>query len=200
MYGVGYSYRAMCVAAEEDFRVVCLGGSAGGLQAYIAILRHIPAARGMAFVIAAHRSSENTNLLPHILAGVTTMAVIEVEEGMLLEPNHIYLMPPHTEMTVKNNGFALQSPKKSHGWPTTVSLFLLSLAEAYGQRAIAVILSGTGPDGSSALQAFKAAGGVTFTQSDAEFSDMPRHAVETGYVDFTLSSAEIAKALLEFNA
>lgn len=139
-------------------------------------------------------------MLPQILGGVTTMSVIEVEEGMLLEPNHIYLMPPHTEMTLKNNGFALQSPRKSHGWPTTISLFLLSLAEAYGQRAIAVILSGTGPDGSSALQAFKAAGGVTFAQSDAEFSDMPRHAVETGYVDFTLSSAEIAKALLEFNA
>jgi len=180
--------------------VVCLGGSAGGLQAYRAILRHIPAATGMAFVIAAHRSSENTNLLPQILAGVTIMAVTEVEEGMFLEPNHIYLMPPHTEMTVKNNRFVRQSPRKPHGWPTTISLFLLSLAEAYGQRAIAVILSGVGHDGSSALQAFKAAGGVTFAQSDAEFSDMPRHAVETGYVDFTLSSAEIAKALLEFNA
>ena len=190
----------MYVAASEEFRVVCLGGSAGGLQAYKAILRHIPAATGMAFVIAAHRSSENTNLLSQILASVTTMAEIEVEEGMLLEPNHIYLMPPRTEMTVKNNMFALQSPRKSSGWPNTISLFLVSLAEAYGQRAIAVILSGMSQDGSSALQIIKAAGGMTFAQSDAQFSDMPRYAVETGYVDFTLSSAEIAKALLKFNA
>ena len=159
----GAQHKAMYVAANEEFRVVCLGGSAGGLQAYTGILRHMPAATGMAFVIAAHRSSEITNLLPKILAGVTTMAVIEVEEGMLLESNHIYLMPPHTEMTVKNKKFALQPPRKSHGWPITISLFLLSLAEAYGQRAIAVILSGTGHDGSSALQAFKAAGGLTFT-------------------------------------
>jgi two-component system CheB/CheR fusion protein len=190
----------MCVAAEEDFRVVCLAGSAGGLEAYKDILRHMPAATGMAFVLAAHRGLEKASLLPQVLASVTTMALIEVEEGMLLEPNHIYLMPPHTEMTVKNEKFALQPPRKSHGWPTTISLFLISLAEAYGQRAIAVILSGAGHDGSSALQAFKAAGGVTFAQSDAQFSDMPLNAVETGYVDFTLSSTEIAKALLELNA
>ena len=109
-------------------------------------------------------------------------------------------MPPSVEMTVTNNEFALQPPRKPRGWPMTISIFLLSLAEACGQRAIAVILSGMGHDGSAALKAIKAAGGMTFAQSNAEFGDMPRHAVETGHVDFILSPEEIASTLLELNA
>ena len=190
----------MCAAVKEDFRVVCLGGSAGGLQAYTDTLRPMPSDTGMAFVIAPHRSSEKSSLLLDILARVTTMPVIEVQDGMLLEPNRVYLMPPHMEMTVENNEFVLQPQRKLRGWPTTISVFLLSLAEAYRHRAIAVIFSGVGCDGSSALKAIKAAGGLTFAQSDAVFDDMPRHADETGHVDFILSPAEIAKALVELTA
>ena len=152
----------MCAAAEKDFRVVCLGGSAGSLEAYTGILRYMPADTGMAFVIASHRNFENASLLLQILARVTTMPVVEVEEGMSLEPNRVYLMPPSVEMTVNNNEFALQPPRKPRGWPMTISIFLLSLAEACGQRAIAVILSGMGHDGSAAQKAIKAAGGMTF--------------------------------------
>jgi len=188
----------MC-AAKKDFRVVCLGGSAGGLEAYMAILRHMPADTGMAFVIAPHRSSENSGLLPQILASVTTMPVIEVQDGMILAPNRVYIMPPHLEMTVKNDQFSLQPPRKPFGWPITISVFLLSLAEAYGQRAIAVILSGLDHDGSTALKPIKAAGGTTFAQSNAAFSDMPHNAVETGHVDFILSPVEIGQKLLELN-
>jgi two-component system CheB/CheR fusion protein len=190
----------MCAAAAKDFRVVCLGGSAGGLEGYTGILRQMPADTGMAFVIAAHRNIERANLLPEILARAITMTVTEVEEGMLLEPNHVYLMPPGMEMTVHNNVFALQAPRKQRGWPTTISVFMLSLAAAYGQRAIAVILSGLGHDGSTALKAIKAAGGMTFAQFNAEFGDMPRNAVETGHVDFILPPAEIARTLLELNS
>ena len=116
----------MRAAAEKDFRVVCLGGSAGSLEAYKVILRHVPADTGMAFVIASHRNFENASLLLQILARVTTMPVVEVEEGMSLEPNRVYLMPPSVEMTVKNNEFALQPPRKPRGWPITISIFLLS--------------------------------------------------------------------------
>ena len=154
----------------------------------------------MGFVVAPHRSLKDAGLLPQILAGVTAMPVIEVQDGMLLEPNRVYIMPPHMEMTVKNNEFALRPPRKSSGWPITISVFMLSLAEAYGQRAIAVILSGMDHDGSAALKAIKAAGGITLAQSDALFEDMPRHAIETGHVDLILSPAEIAKALLKLNA
>ena len=190
----------MCAAAEKDFRVVCLGGSAGSLEAYKVILRVMPADTGMAFVIASHRNFDKASLLLQILARVTTMPVVEVEEGMSLEPNRVYLMPPSVEMTVKNNEFALQPLRKPRGWPMTISIFMLSLAEACGQRAIAVILSGMGHDGSAALKAIKAAGGITFAQSNAAYDDMPRHAVETGHVDFILAPAEIASKLLELNS
>ena len=182
--------------AEDDFPVVCLGGSAGALAAYTEILRQIPADPGMAFVIAPHRRIEKDNLLLQILAGVTTMPVSEVEDGMLLEPNRVYLMPPGKDMRVNADRFTLWPSLQPHGWPVTITLFLRSLAEACGPRVIAVILSGMDHDGSAALRDIKAARGRTFAQSNAKFSDMPRHAVETGYVDFILSPAEIGKTLL----
>jgi two-component system CheB/CheR fusion protein len=190
----------MFTAVKEKFRVVCLGGSAGALDAYTSILQAMAADTGMAFVIAPHRSFENASLLPQILARSTAMPVIEVQDGMLVEPNRVYIMPPSMEMTVKNNEFSLHTPREQRGWPITISVFLLSLAEVYRQRAVAVICSGVGHDGSAALKAIKAAGGTTFAQSDAQFGDMPRHAVETGYVDFLLTPPQIAKALLELNA
>jgi two-component system, chemotaxis family, CheB/CheR fusion protein len=196
----GLVAKPMDGARDQDLRVVCLGGSAGGLEAYKSILRVMPADTGMAFVIASHRNPEKPSLLAEILARVTTMPVMEVEEGMSLEPNHVYLMPPRTEMTVKNNEFILHAPPKQRGWPTTISIFMLSLAKACGERSIAVILSGMDHDGIAALKAIKAAGGVTFAQSDAEVSDMPRHAIDTGHVDFILPPAEIAKTLVELNA
>jgi two-component system CheB/CheR fusion protein len=186
----------MAVAAEKDFRIVCLGGSAGSLKAYTDILGGLPADTGMAFVIALHRGVEHASLLSEVMTRVTKMPVLEVKEGMPLVPNHVYLMPPHVEMTVKDNALSLQAPRKPFGWPITISVFLLSLAEVYGERAIAVILSGVDHDGSVALKAIKAAGGITFAQSDATFEDMPKHAVETGYVDFLLKPEEIAAALL----
>ena len=185
------------VIAAKDFRVVCLGGSAGGLEAYKGILRNLPADTGMAFVVAQHQRFEHMHLLSQILAGVTAMPVVEVKQGMLLEPNRVFVMPPGKDMTVKGDEFDLQTTLKARGWPITISLFLLSLAEAYGHRAVAVILSGMGQDGSSALKAVKAAGGVTFAQSNAAFDSMPRHAVQTGHVDFILPPPEIAQALLD---
>jgi chemotaxis response regulator CheB len=183
---------------KDDFPVVCLGGSAGALEAYTDILCNMPTDTGMAFVIVAHRSIHTvTRWLRLILADITAIPVIEVEDGMLLEPNRVYLMPPGKDMRVNIDKFTLRPSLKPRGWPITITLFLRSLGEAYGPRTIAVILSGMSQDGSAALRDIKAAGGRTFAQSNAEFGDMPRHAVETGYVDFMLSPTEIAQALLQ---
>jgi two-component system, chemotaxis family, CheB/CheR fusion protein len=182
--------------ADENFRVVCLGGSAGALNAYLSILRNAPPDTGMAFVIVPHRSVEMPHLLLEILATVTTMPVLEVKQSMVLKTNHVFLIPPGKHMTIKGDEFDLQTKVKPTGLPITINRFLLSLAEGYGRRAVAVILSGMHHDGSAALKAIKAAGGVTFAQSDAEFDDMPRHAAETGYVDFILPPADISKALV----
>jgi two-component system, chemotaxis family, CheB/CheR fusion protein len=180
----------------NDFRVVCLGGSAGGLKAYLEILRRLPADTGMAFVIAPHRGLDNSDLLPKLLSKVTKMLVVEVEEGMRLEPNRIFVMPPHTDMTTVGNVFHLLTTSRPPGWPKTINIFLCSLAEAIGRRAVAVILSGLDGDGSDALKAIKAVGGMTFAQSDASYDSMPRHAVETGHIDYMLPAAEIATSLL----
>ena len=96
--------------------------------------------------------------------------------------------------------FTLRPSRKQRGWPTTISFFLFSLAETYGRRTVAVILSGLDCDGSVALKTIKGAGGLTFAQSNAKFKDMPKNAVETGYVDFVLPASEIAAKLLELNA
>ena len=182
--------------AADDFRVVCLGGSAGGLQAYMDILRGLPANTGMAFVIAPHRALENAHLLPQLLSAVTKMPVLEVEQGMRLEPNRVFVMPPRVDMSLAGNVFDLRTTSRPPGWPKTINTFLCSLAEAAGPRAVAVILSGLDGDGSAALKAIKSAGGLTFAQSDASYDSMPRTAVETGHIDYLLPASGIAKALL----
>ena len=156
--------------AAGSFRIVCLGGSAGGLQGYLEILRGMPADTGMAFVIAPNRALESAHMLPQILGTATMMAVVEVEDGMRIEPNRVFVMPPRVELTTMGDLFQL--------------------------RTVPVILSGLDGDGSAALKEIKAAGGVTSAQSDASFGSMPRSAVETGHIDHLLPAAEIAKALV----
>ena len=187
-------------ATAEDFRVVCLGGSAGALEAYKDILRPMSAETGMAFVIVSHRGLELAELLPEILSRATTLPVIEVMQGMRLEPNCVYLTPPGKDMEMNVDNFTLRPRRKQRGWPVTITHFLFSLAEAYGRRAVAVILSGLDCDGSAALKTIKAVGGITFAQSNAKFDDMPKNAVATGYVDFILHPSEIAATLLKLNA
>ena len=178
------------------FRVVCLCGSAGGLKAYVDILGRMPADTGMAFVVAPHRALENANLLPQILSGVAKMPVVEVRQGMRIKPDRVFIMPPHVDMTIVDNVFHLRTTQRPPGWPKTINIFLCSLAESAGERAVAVILSGLDGDGSAALKAIKDGGGATFAQSDAAFDSMPRAAVETGHIDHLLPASGIAKALM----
>lgn len=180
---------------SKDFKVICLGGSAGGLEPYLQILRAMPADTGMAFVIAQHRSPDQPEILPELLSTVTRMFVVQVEEGMRLQPNRVYVMPPRIDMTIENDQFSLRHSQRPPGWPKTIDIFLYSLAEAMRERAVAVILSGLDGDGSAALKTIKAAGGITFAQSDAKFGSMPQTAVETGHVDYMLPAIDIAKTL-----
>ena len=180
----------------EDFRVVCLGGSAGGLEPYLDILRGLPIDTGMAFIIAQHRAPAHSEILLKLLATSTRMPVVEVEQGMYLRPDRVYVMPPRVDMTMEKDRFCLRRTERPPGWPKTINIFLCSLAEALGRRAVAVILSGMDGDGSAALKAIKACGGITFAQSDAKFRSMPQTAVETGHVDYMLPALQIAQALI----
>jgi two-component system CheB/CheR fusion protein len=150
----------------------------------------------MGFVIAPHRALECAHLLPQLLSKVTGMPVVEVKQGMRLEPNRVFVMPPRVDMSLAGNVFDLRTTSRPPGWPKTINIFLCSLAEAAGPRAVAVILSGLDGDGSAALKAIKCAGGLTFAQSDATYDSMPRTAVETGHIDYLLPASGIAKALL----
>jgi len=179
----------------EDFRIICLGGSAGGLEPYLDILRDLPIDTGMAFVIAQHRGPAHPEILLNLLATATKMPIVEVEEGMHVQPDRVYVMPPRIDMTIEKNRFRLRRTERPPGWPKTINIFLCSLAEAMGRRAVAVILSGMDGDGSAALKAIKARGGTTFAQSDAKFRSMPQTAVETGHVDYMLPALDIARAL-----
>jgi chemotaxis response regulator CheB len=124
------------------------------------------------------------------------MPVAEIQRGMRLKPNRVFIMPPRMDLTLADNQFQLRATSRPPGWPKTINVFLCLLAEAVGPRAVAVILSGLDHDGSAALKTIKDAGGSTFAQSDASYPAMPRHAVETGHVDYMLSASEIAAALL----
>ncbi|HXF13435.1 MAG TPA: chemotaxis protein CheB [Terriglobales bacterium] len=155
------------------FPVVCLAGSAGGLEAYREILRHLPNDNGITFVIVSHRGEGDPTLLPSLLARVTRMEVLEAEDGMMLEPNCVFVKPARTHLTTDGLAFQLYDQPGAPGWSVDVTCFLLSLAKTCSSRSIAVILSGMGFDGSSALGNIKQAGGVVFAQSDPVYGDMP---------------------------
>ena len=179
----------------RGFRIVCLAGSAGALSAYRAILRGVPADSGMAFIVVAHRRPGFDHLLGPLLEAVTDMPVSAIVPGQRIEPNRVVLLPAGHDVTIIDRRLVLNAREQARGWPITITTFLQSLAIDAGVNAVAVILSGLADDGSAALVQIKRAGGVTFAQADAEWTDMPSHAIETGHVDFVLSSEAIGSAL-----
>ncbi len=177
------------------FGVVCFAGSAGALQAYREILGNLRPDTGMAFVIVSHRGRGDSAPLLFLLRGWTAMPVVEVLNGMLLEPNRIFVSPAHAELSTDGIRLYLRVAPEARGWPVLVTVFLRSLARQCGSRATAAILSGRGNDGVAALGALKAGGGATYAQGDAEYDSMPMSAVATGNVDFVLTAAGIGRHL-----
>jgi two-component system CheB/CheR fusion protein len=176
---------------------VGIGASAGGLEAFTELLSHLPIDTGMAFVLIQHLDPEQKSLLSEILSRSTQLPVHEVEDGMVVEPDRVYAIPSNTIMTIESGILHLTPREKSSRLSMSVDAFLTSLAADRGDRAIGVILSGANTDGSRGLEAIKAAGGITFAQSEdsARVSNMPNTAIATGQVDFILSPAEIAEKL-----
>ena len=173
--------------------------SAGGLEAFSQLLSHLPTNTGMAFVFIQHMLPNGESLLTKILARVTKMLVSQVQNGMLVEPDRVYIIPPDTQMRIFKGVFELSPREKVFGIYMPGDVFLISLAADRGNRAIAVVLSGSNKDGTLGLTAIKAVGGVTFAQDKdtATFDRMPLSAIATGYVDFVLSPEQIATELVE---
>lgn len=180
-----------------SFPVVAIGASAGGLAAFTALLKALPAKSGMGFVLIQHLEPKHESALTILLSKATKMPVVEVSDGIAVEPNHVYVIPPNRNMTVRKGTLRLAPRMEAPGLQRPIDDFSIALAEEQGDRAIGVVLSGTGSDGTYGLKAIKAAGGVTFAQDPktAEWTAMPMSAITAGSVDFVLSPKRIAAEL-----
>lgn len=177
--------------------IAAIGASAGGLEAASELLAALPAHSGMAYVVIQHLDPIHESLLPELLGKKTDMAVTTAREGLPLEPDHVYVIPPKATLTLQEGRLHLTPRPSAPTRHMPVDAFFKSLADTCGDRAIAVILSGGDSDGSLGVQEIKHSGGITFAQepSSARFPSMPRSAIETGCVDFVLRPTQMADEL-----
>ena len=180
----------------KDFPIICVGGSAGGLDAYTRLLRNLPANMGVAIVIVNHLRTVATHL-HEILPRYTEMPVELITENLDIQPNHVFIIPEKRELHVLNDEFRLKPISKPHGWPDVITLFLRSLTKHWDGKLIAVIVSGYDGDGAEALCGIKEVGGITIAQkpNTAAQPDMPESAIATGCIDFILSPEDIARQI-----
>lgn len=183
----------------DSFLVVGVGASAGGLEAFIQLLGALPPKPGMAFILVQHLDPQHQSMLTDILSKTSKMPIHEAKDGVAVEPDCIYVIPPNTSMAIRNGKLELTPREHSTHPHLPIDLFLRSLAEDQKSNAVGVILSGNGSDGVAGLTAVKAEGGVTFAQDEksAKFSGMPHCAIASGKVDFILPPKEIPDVLLK---
>jgi two-component system, chemotaxis family, protein-glutamate methylesterase/glutaminase len=181
----------------KDFPVVCVGGSAGGLDAYTRLLRHLPADMDVAVVIVNHLRIVAT-LLHEILPRYTEMPVELITERLLIQPNRVFIIPERRDLHVLDGEFRLKPISKPRGWPDVITVFLHSLTQHWDGKLIAVIVSGYGGDGAAALCGIKEVGGITIAQKveTAGQPDMPESAIASGCIDFVLSPEDIAQEIV----
>jgi chemotaxis response regulator CheB len=183
-------------SAATAFPIVGIGASAGGLEAFTELLKHLPLDTGMGFVLVQHLDPVRHSALTELLAKATRLPVREVTRNAPVQPNRVYVIAPNTNLTIAQGVLKLRPRQKISGAQRSVDLFFESLAQDQHERAIGVILSGAASDGTLGLEMIKGKGGITFAQDDsARYDSMPRSAVAAGCVDFVLSPAKIAKEL-----
>jgi two-component system CheB/CheR fusion protein len=183
--------------ASNDLIVVGIGASAGGLEAYKHVLPGLPANANMAFVIVQHLDPKHRSLMASLLDRHTNMEVLEIVDGQLVEANNVYITPPGRDVKIVGNTLRLSKPSSAIGPKPSIDYFFTSLAESKGDRAVGIVLSGTGSDGAHGIRAIKAGGGITIVQSEetARYNGMPHAAIETGHVDLIVDPANIGKEL-----
>jgi len=187
----------------DNFFVVGIGASAGGLRALEEFFENMPSDSDAAFIVIQHLSPDFKSLMKELLSRRTRMEVHRVSEGMAIAPNNVYLIPPGKNLRVQEGSLHLseQQSRKVHGAISfPINIFFNSLADSYAEQAVGVVLSGTGSDGTQGLQAIKEAGGTVLVQdpNTAEFDGMPQSAIATGIVDRVLPPAELAQLLYEY--
>jgi chemotaxis response regulator CheB len=184
--------------AAKNFPVVCVGGSAGGLDAYTRLLKNLPADMGVAIVIVNHLRTVAT-FLHEILPKYTEMPVELIKEKLDIKPNHVFIIPEKRDLHIKDGEFRLKPISKPWGWPDVITVFMRSMSKNWDGKLVAVIVSGYDGDGAAALSDIKDAGGITIAQKPetAGQPDMPESAIDSGCIDFVLSPEEIAKKIIK---
>lgn len=182
-----------------NFPVVGIGASAGGLGALLKFFENMPVDNGMAFVVILHLSPTHESNAAEIFQRSTKMPVVQVDTSTKIEADHVYVIPPSHDLTMNDGHIQLSQRSRINGRPASVDLFFRTLAQVHKERAVAIVLSGTGTDGAAGLARVKERGGITLAQSpeDAEYDGMPKAAIATGMVDFVLNAVDMPERLGE---
>ncbi len=180
--------------------VVGVGASAGGLDAFKNFFESMPSDTGMAFVLIQHLDPTHESLMVDLLSRHTKMRVVQVEDRMQVEPNHVYMIPPAHDLAINNGELYLTEPAQRRGMRMPIDFFFRSVAEDQRERAICIILSGTGSDGTLGLKAIKSYGGMVMAQTPktAQYDGMPVSAISTGAVDYVLPVEEMPEAISKY--
>ncbi|MGZ3723276.1 MAG: chemotaxis protein CheB, partial [Bdellovibrionales bacterium] len=186
-----------CTHSANVFPIVGIGASAGGLEAFTKLLSNLPLDTGMAFIILQHLDPKHESMSPIILARVTKLPVNEVKNGIKVERNNVYILPPGFSMEISGGVLKLSPRVETRGAHLVIDHFFESLADDQKNLAIGVVLSGTGTDGTHGLVAVKAAGGIAIAQTpaSAKFDGMPQSAIDAGMADLILTPEQIAEEL-----
>jgi len=186
------------IEASAGFPIVGLGASAGGLEAFEHFFRNVPSDSGMAFLLVPHLDPGHPSILTEILQRSTTMPVVEAQQSMVVAPNSVYVIPPNRDMAIFHGVIQLSVPERPRGHRMPIDAFLRSLAEDQGEKAIGVILSGTGTDGTMGLRSILGAGGVSFVQdpASAKYDGMPTSAIQAGFATYVLPTERMPEAML----
>ncbi len=192
------------IPIPASFPIVGIGASAGGLAAFEAFFSGMPTDinPGMAFVLVQHLAPNHESMLAELIRRYTRMHVFEVEDGMAVQPNCVYIIPPNRDMAFLNGTLQLLEPSAPQGHRLPIDFFFRSLAQDLHERAISIVLTGTGSDGTLGVRAIKGEGGMVMAQSpdSAEYDSMPRSAIATGLVDYELAPAEMPARLIAYAA
>src|SRR5688572_4288756 len=189
---------AVASPLSRGLAIAAIGASAGGLEALTEMVESLPQDPGLIIVILQHMAADHESALPHLLGSHTPMPVLQVTHGLQVRANHIYVVPPNAQMTMSGDRLMLAARPADRSRHTPIDTFFSSVAEAAGNRAIAVVLSGTASDGALGIRDVKAAGGITIAQQPgtAKYDGMPRAAIASGFIDLVLDPAAIGRELV----
>ena len=179
--------------AKREFVIVGVGGSAGSIQALRDFFRNVPADSGMAYVVILHLSAEYESRLAEVLQGSARIAVTQVQESVEVAPNHVYVIPPNASLSMVDGTLVVSKQTGYEERRAPIDVFFRTLADTHDSHAVCVVMSGTGTDGSTGLRRIKEYNGLVLVQDprEAEFSEMPRHAMATGLVDYVVPASSM---------